>query len=151
MTRGSQSRHECYESNRKKCSIGYIKYDGRYLTMKMQNNKHITAVRSEHLVFYHVLSSVCFLSAQSVHFYFPVCLIYLGPESPVLLTHLIHITGPLHDVLERSLTRDVIHQEDSLMVRNIRAFKTNWIPVNKPDYHTENWQPCKPEAAQEVH
>lgn len=30
------------------------------------------------------------------------------------MTHLVHIAGPLHDVLEGSLTRDIIHQEDSL-------------------------------------
>lgn len=30
------------------------------------------------------------------------------------MTHLVHVTGPLHDVLERSLTCDIIHQEDSL-------------------------------------
>lgn len=30
------------------------------------------------------------------------------------VTHLVHITGPLHDVLEGSLARDVVHQEDAL-------------------------------------
>lgn len=31
-----------------------------------------------------------------------------------LQTHLVHITGPLHDVLEGALTGDVVHQEDPL-------------------------------------
>lgn len=35
-------------------------------------------------------------------------------KSVVYVTHLVHVTGPLHDVLEGSLTRDIIHQEDSL-------------------------------------
>lgn len=32
----------------------------------------------------------------------------------VVQTHLVHITGPLHDVLEGAFTGDVVHQEDSL-------------------------------------
>lgn len=32
----------------------------------------------------------------------------------VVRTHLVHITGPFHDVLEGAFTRDVVHQEDSL-------------------------------------
>lgn len=35
-------------------------------------------------------------------------------KSFISVTHLVHIAGPLHDVLEGSLTRDIIHQEDSL-------------------------------------
>lgn len=32
----------------------------------------------------------------------------------VVQTHLVHITGPLHDVLEGAFAGDVVHQEDSL-------------------------------------
>lgn len=46
---------------------------------------------------------------------FPSCLIYQTVKSPLIsLTHLVHVTGPLHDVLERSLACDIVHQEDSL-------------------------------------
>lgn len=50
-------------------------------------------------------------------------------KSPLSVTHLIHVTGPLHDVLEGSLTRDIIHQEDSLK-RDVQRFQDRWDPVN---------------------
>lgn len=47
------------------------------------------------------------------------------------LTHLIHIAGPLHDVLEGSLARDVIHQKDPLRRRG------GWTAGGRPHEKTE--------------
>lgn len=86
----------------------------------------------------------------------------VDPKSLISVTHLVHITGPLHDVLEGSLTRDIIYQEDSLK-RDVQRFRKqmhfkalqghvkkkkintfgniNMILVHKPDYHLQSWQP----------
>ena len=47
-------------------------------------------------------------------------LIPKSPRSPV--THLVHVTGPFHDVLEGSLARDIVHQEDSLSRGGEKSF-----------------------------
>lgn len=58
------------------------------------------------------MSGISDLSDQSLSTVSSFVYSDLNPRSSV--THLVHITGPLHDVLEGSLTRDIIHQEDSL-------------------------------------
>lgn len=47
------------------------------------------------------------------------------------MTHLVHVAGPFHDVLEGSLTGDVVDQKDSL-----NSDRQRWnIKDNYPNYN----------------
>lgn len=109
--------------------------------MKMEHDKtQPGGVGPEHLVFITACQTSFFLSTwglgtggSSVSFLLRTMpsITPVDPESIIIpvcvcVTHLVHVTGPLHDVLEGSLTRDVIHQEDSLK-RDVEEQETERI------------------------
>lgn len=87
-------------------SIWFLSHDVRHLFFLNPRPLHKVSSRVSFALFYNAKGKKL-----------PVDL-----KSPISVIHLIHITGPLHDVLEGSLTRDIIHQEDSLR-REIKALK----------------------------